>query len=153
MVTEQLLEKIRTALSTDTIMTSWCMETFGRTQKVFLDVNEKDPPDPAADYPAIAVTSIRQRRGDGSRETSWELEFGVGVLQEDVIISGNTITLTGFLQVQILRELAEDALYRSRIADTSSQGESGYLSRYPLFIAGSVIPIKTLKSNRQRLPG
>lgn len=153
MTTAELLERIKTALSSDAALTSWCQQTFGKSQTVCMDIDENNPPDPETDYPIIAVISIRQIRGDSVREISWELELGVGVVQEEIVTDGNSKTLTGFIQAETLRELAEDALYRSRIADISSRGETGSASHYPLFISGAVIPIKTLKSNRRGLPG
>ncbi|SDU38318.1 hypothetical protein [Desulfobacula phenolica] len=153
MNTAELIEQIRIALSKDSVLTEWCQQTFGKTQTVCIDIDEKNPPEPETDYPVVAVTSIRQVRGDSAREISWELEIGVGVIDEEIITNGNCRTMAGFIKAETLRELAEDALYRARIASLDSNSESGSISLYPLFISGSVIPIKTLKSNRRGLPG
>ncbi len=153
MTSAELLEKIKNAFAGDQILTAWCQQTFGRPQTVFIDIDENNPPDPESDYPVIAVTDLRQVRGDSLREIIYELEFGAGVVQEDIEINGNTKTMKGFMQAESLRELAEDALYRAGIADLSSKSETGSVSCYPLFISGTAISFKQLRTNRRGLPG
>ena len=153
MITAELLDAVRSAWVSDEIMNKWCLETFGRQQSVRIGIDDENPPDPDTEYPVIAVTDIRQVRGDSAREISWELEFGVGVVQSDISEDSRGKTMTGFVQAEQLREMAEDALYRARIADVSSNSSTGTLNRYPLFVSGSVIPIKMLKSNRRAMPG
>ena len=153
MRTSELLEQIKTVLIGDDLMTAWCIQNFGRAQTIFMDIDENNPPVPDEDYPVIVVTDIRQIRGDSVRDLSWELEIGVGVVNDEISVDGNARTMTGFIQAQALRELAENALYRAGLGDVSSRAESGSASYYPLFIGGSVIPIKILKSNRRAMPG
>ncbi len=153
MTSAELLEKIKNTFAADEILTSWCQQTFGRPQTVFIDIDENNPPDPESDYPVIAVTDIREVRGDSSREIMYELEFGVGVVQEEIEINGNAKTMKGFVQAESLRELAEDALYRAKIADSSSRSETGSVSCFPLFISGTTINFKQLRTNRRGLPG
>jgi hypothetical protein len=149
----QLIEQIRTALADDAAITAWCTEQFGKAQTVFIDVDEQHPPDPASDYPAIVVLGLGQVRGDSQREISWELEIGVGVVNEEIVSAGNTRIMTGFCQAETLRELAEDAIYRAGIGGVTTRAESGSASFFPLFISGSVIPITQLKPNRRAMPG
>lgn len=155
MTTAELIEQIKTALSSDATLTAWCQQTFGKSQTVCIDVDENNPPNPETDYPIIVVASIQHARGDSSRELCWELEMGVGVVNETIEVEGDgrSRTLTGFIQVETLRELAENALYRARIADVSTRGATGSSSYYPLFISGTILPIRILKSNRRGLPG
>lgn len=153
MITDEIIEAVRTAWIGDETMNTWCLETFGRAHSIRIGIDDENPPDPDTEYPIIAVTDIRQVRGDSIREISWELEFGVGIVQPDIHDYIRGKTMAGFIQAEQLRELAEDALYRAKIADISSNSSSGSLSRYPLFISGSVIPIKILKSNRRAIPG
>lgn len=148
----QLIAQIRTALADDKSITAWCVEQFGKAHTVFIDVDERHPPDPEKDYPAIAVTGLSQVRGDSQRDLAWELEIGVGVVNEEILESGNTKTMTGFCQAETLRELAENAIYRAGIGSVTTRAESGSASFFPLFISGSVIPITQLKSTRRAMP-
>jgi hypothetical protein len=148
----QLIEQIRTALADDAAVTAWCVEHFGKSHTVFIDVDERQPPDPSTDYPAIVVTGLSQVRGDSHRDLAWELEIGVGVVNEEIVESGNTKTMTGFCQAETLRELAENAIYRAGIGSVTTRAESGSASFFPLFISGSVIPITTLKTTRRAMP-
>jgi len=148
----ELIEQIKVALAGDDLIRTWCVENFGRVHTVCIDLDENNPPSPANDYPIIVVTELRQGRGGSVRELSWELEMGVGVVNEEIAVSDNVKTMTGFVQSQTLRELAENAIYRAGLGDVSSRAESGSASYYPLFISGSVIPIKILKSNRRAMP-
>ena len=152
MNTAELIERTRDVLASDQTITTWCEQNFGRKHKVYVDVDEEKPPDPTTDYPAIVITNIRQSRGESVREITWELEFGVALVQASKEEAENSVTFTGFLQVETLRELAEDALYRAKIASINSNSETGSISAYPLFISGSVIPITQLKSNRHGMP-
>lgn len=148
----ELIEQIKRALADDALISAWCVQEFGRAHTVFVDVDENNPPVPANDFPAIVVTGLNQVRGDAVRELSWELEIGVGIVNEEIAISGNVKTLTGFGQVQALRELAENAIYRAGFGSVTTRAESGSASYYPLFISGSIIPITILKSNRRAMP-
>jgi hypothetical protein len=155
MTTAELLLQIKDILKTDQELTSWSLKTFGRQHTVFIDIDEENPPDPAEDYPIIAITSIRQVRGGSLREISREIELGVGIIQEEILTEDNSRIMTGMLQVQSLLEYSENALYRAHIADVadvSAKGETSYISRYPLFVSGSVLTVKTLKTNRHGLP-
>jgi len=149
----QLIEAIKTALADDEVLTAWCVSNFGQAHKVYIDVDNQNPPDPETDYPVIVVAGIGQARGDSSREISWEVEIGAGVMNDAIVESSNTVTMTGFGQAETLRELAEDAIYRAGIGTVTTRAESGSSSFYPLFISGSIIPITTLKSNRRAMPG
>jgi hypothetical protein len=152
MTSLELLEKIKTALADDEYLSAWCQEIFEKDHSVFIDIDEQNPPVPDTDYPIIVVTSLSQTRGDSVRELTWDLELGVGLVQEEIVTDGNTTVMSGFGQVEYLRELAENALYRAGLGDVTTRGESGSVSHYPLFISGSVVPIKTLKSNRRAMP-
>ena len=153
MMTDELLESIRAAWVADAALGAWCLEKFGREHSVRIGIDDDNPPNPDEEYPIIAVTDIRQVRGDSVKMMSWELEFGVGILQTDIDDYLRGKTMTGFVQAEQFREMAENTLYKAKIADVSANSSSGSLSRYPLFVSGSVIPIKILKPNRQRLPG
>ncbi len=149
----ELIEQITSAFAGDDLIRNWCIQTFGRAHTVYIDIDENNPPKPDVDYPVIAVTGLRQIRGLSIRELSWELDIGVGVVNEEVLSDGNARIMTGFGQAHALREMAENAIYRVGLGDVSSVVESGSVSYYPLFISGSTIPIKILKPNRRAMPG
>ncbi len=148
----ELIERIKTALADDNLISAWCTQNFGRAHTVCIDIDENNPPVPGDDYPIIVVTGLSQVRGDSVRDLSWELEIGVGVVNKEISVDGNVRTMTGFGQAEALRELAENAIYRAGLGDVSTRAESGSAGYYPLFISGSVIPIKILKSNRRAMP-
>lgn len=151
MTTAELLKKIKDALAADKELLAWCQQAFGKSPLISLGLDENNPPE-ADQYPLIAILGAEQVRGDDKRELVWELTLGVALLQEEILEIGITRTHTGMLQVEDLRELAEDALYRARIAGTDSEGESASLSTYPLFMSLSTLTIKTLKTTRRGLP-
>ena len=153
MTTEEILNAVKAAWIVDEAMNAWCYSMFGKRHTVRIGIDDENPPNPDTEYPIIAVTDIRQVRGDSVREITWELEFGVGVVQSSISEDSRGKTMTGFIQAETMREMAENALYRAKLADMSSNSTTGSFSRYPLFVSGSVIPIKTLKTNRHRLPG
>lgn len=152
MKTNELIEQIKDVLSSDANITTWCEQTFGKKHLVCIDIDENRPPDPVEDYPVIIITDIRQVRGDSNREKTWEVDIGVGVMQENIEIKDNTRTLTGFVQAETFRELAEDALYKAGIVKLNTNSETGSISCYPLFISGSTILVSILKSMRQPMP-
>lgn len=153
MTSIELIEQIKTALASDDRIRNWCIQNFGKTHTVFVDIDENNPPVPGEDYPVIIITGLNQVRGVSVRELSWTLELGVGVVNDEIIVDGNSKTMTGFGQAHALRELAENAIYRTGLGDVSSRAESGSTSYFPLFISGTMIPIKQLKTNRRAMPG
>ncbi len=151
MNTAELLETIRDVLANDPAANEWCMLEFGKPPVVFLEIDKANPPQ-AEDYPLIAILGVRQSRGDRRGEIEWEVDMGVGVLQEDITVSGSTRTFKGMLQAETLRELAENALYRARISSLESSGESMSDSVYPIFVSFTTVTVQAMKSTRRGLP-
>lgn len=149
----ELIEQVTSAFAGDDLIRNWCIQTFGRAHTVYIEFDAKNLPKPDVDYPVIAVIGLSQIRGLSIRELSWELDIVVGVKNEEVLSVGNARIMTGFGQVNALREMAENAIYRVGLGDVSSIVESFSRSDYPLFVSESIIPIKILKPNRRAMPG
>lgn len=151
MTTTDLLLTILNALASDRGLTQWCMEQFGKTHKVFLGIDEQHPPQ-ADDYPLVVINGVSQIRGEGQYERQWLVSLGVGLVNETVTTSGNTITYDGMSQAETMRELAENCLYLARIASMGSEGETSSESYHPLYLSYSAVTVKLLKSNRRAMP-
>jgi hypothetical protein len=151
MTTQELLTAIRDALAADTALEAWCQEQFVKSATILLGLDERDPPG-ENDYPLVAIVGCTQERGDMARELSWKVFVGVGVVNEEIVIETNTKTATGLLQAEELRELAENAIYRARIASGASAGEASTESYYPLFVSYTTITFTALRTTQRGLP-
>ena len=151
MTTSELLIAIRNALATDATLAAWCTENLAATPTIFLGIDDAQPP-AEDEYPLIAVVGIEQERGESERELSWSVMLGIGVVNEEIAASGSMRTRTGWLQAEGLREQAENALYRARIASAVTSGNASQECFHPLYVSFSTLTFTTLKSTRRGLP-
>jgi hypothetical protein len=157
MTTAELLDAIRGALVADQPLNSWCLSEFSKAPTVFIGTDPRKDPEydektGKSDYPAVAVMGLSQGRGDDRREHRWDIPIGVGLLNETRTVSGNSVVYEGLAQVERLRELVEDALYRARIASMSTSGDASSECLYPLFVSYTTVIFTVLKSTRRGLP-
>ncbi|MFA5436125.1 MAG: hypothetical protein WC372_08825 [Candidatus Neomarinimicrobiota bacterium] len=151
MTTDELLAAIRDALASDTALDTWCRAQFAKPATIFIGIDEKNPP-AESDYPLVSLTGVTHDRGDYTQEISWDVFLGIGVVNETITTSGNKQTAEGLLQAEAMRELAENAIFRARIASTKSSGLSSTESYYPLYVSYTALTMSVLKSSRRALP-
>lgn len=152
MTTVELLEGLRDAIKNDSTLKSWCQSEFGKDPTIYLGLDVEKIPPPASEYPVISIIDIFQSMGELQKEIKWEIAISVGINQEEILIEENTKTYKGFLQVQRIRELVEEALYRSKIITFDIQGNASGESYHPQYISYSRISGTALKTTRQALP-
>lgn len=152
MDTQELLTAIRDALAADEALNAWCKAEFGKEPSILLGIDDKNRP-PSQDYPLVAVVGVDQSRGQAGRENIWTIEIGVAVWNDEISETGNTLTRTGFLQAEKLRELAEDAVYLARILPQETHGESHSYSEHPVYAGTSTLVVRQAASSRKGLPG
>lgn len=151
MTTSDLLTTVRDAIAADQNLAAWCLDHLGSAPTVWLGIDPAKPPK-EDDYPIVCVLGADQSRGDNRGEITWELQLGVGVINDEISESGQVRTFTGLLQAAALREQVEDAVYRARIAGVGSSGASAEEWYYPMFVAYSTIEVSALKTTRRGLP-
>lgn len=155
MTTAEVLQAAQAALLSDTELTAWCVDQFGQVATVWLGIDNNQPP-AESEYPIVAIATVEQSRGGGRGEIGWRLMIGVGVINEELDSDGSARTYTGFLQAETLRELAENALYRSRIpgmtVSLDSEAEASSESYHPLYVSYTTVIVSALKSTRRGLP-
>ena len=155
MTTGELLQAVQTALLNDSGVAAWCLDEFGKAPTIWLGLDEQNPP-VESDYPLISIVAIDQARGNSRGEIEWQLHLGVGIVNNGLTSAGNGRTYPGMLQAENLRELAENALYRTRISgvsiDVGSSGEASSVSYHPIYVSYTTIAFSGLKSRRHSLP-
>jgi len=152
MTSVQIMETIRNALAADSALLAWSQAQFGKLPTIYLGIDERKPP-PADEFPIVSLTGITFLQGEGAREIVGQIDLGVGVLQEEIISSGQMRTFKGLLQAEELRALAEDTLYRLKLPGAlDSRAETAAVSAYPLFISYSILTLSSLKTTRRALP-
>ncbi len=146
MNTSELLIKIRDVLMDDPDVSAFCNDNFLKHPCVMLGVDDNSLPE-ESDYPVIAIAGIRTVRGNAQNIKTWDVDLACGVVQEEIFESGGpgtqTKTLTGVLQAEELRELAEAAVINAGFAKISITGESGGTSFYPLFMSYTTVTVKS----------
>jgi hypothetical protein len=151
MTTSELLDAIKNALVADQPLNSWCLAEFSRAPTIFIGIDPRKDPDESV-YPIIAVVGLSQGRGDDRREHRWDIPVGVGVVNETITVSGASVVYNGLAQVERMRELAEDALYRARIASMGTSGDASSECYYPLFVSFTTVVFTAPKTTRRGLP-
>lgn len=155
MTTAEILQAAQAAILADAELTAWCTAQFGHASTVWLGIDSNQPP-AESDYPVVALASVEQSRGGGRGEIGWRLMIGVGVINEALVSDGSARTYPGFLQAETLRELAENALYRARVAwltvEVDSDAEASSESYHPLYVSYTTVIVSALKSTRRGMP-
>jgi hypothetical protein len=151
MTTNDLLIAVRDALAADAALDAWCQAKFGKSATIFIGIDEQNPP-AESDYPLVSLTGVTHDRGDSSQEINWDVFLGIGVVNTTITVSYNTKTAEGLLQAETMRELAENAIFRAKIAPAKSSGLSSTESYYPLYVSYTALTISALKSSRRALP-
>ena len=151
MKTNELLQEVRNAVSSDLVLDAWCRSKFGKAVTVYLGRDAQEPP-PAEDCPVVVIVGVDQVRGASRSELTWRVHFNVGVNNGEVVAAGNTKTYTGFLQAEELREQAEDAVYRAMHGLPDTDSESEEINFGSLFVSRTAVLVSKLKSTRRGLP-
>lgn len=136
---------IITALRDDEVLQSWCQSEFGKALTVFSGIDDRNPPR-EEDYPLVALVGVESKRGLFRAKGEWVASLSVGVVNEAVSRVDNLVTYPGQAQVEVLREMAEEAIFRLRPGDGES--ESAGVSFYPIFVSYTDIIIPYKRSNR-----
>lgn len=145
--TSEMLTAVRDALASDAVISKWCIATYGTAHSVFLGFNDENPPT-EADYPMITITDAVQNRGSDKHRITWDVSIGIVISRDKTTTVNNAVTCDGFLEVETLRELAENALYRAKLASMDSGARTMSLSDYPQFASITTIKI-TLPASSQ----
>jgi len=152
-----LLKSIAEAVAGDESVTAWCADRYGKSQTVYVYVDEENPPS-ESDYPVVAVISADAERGDAKAETVYEIDVGCGVISEEKEESalpggGRIVEYKGFTEAEEFRTEVENALFRAKILPLDATARSSVVGVFPLFVSYMTLRFKTLKSTRRALPG
>ncbi|MDY6903691.1 MAG: hypothetical protein SWH61_03305 [Thermodesulfobacteriota bacterium] len=144
----EFITAVSTAIADDQILKDWCMDQFEAEPVVY----EGDPDE--AVTPSIAILGVVGfGRAHGKREAGHQLIIGYAVENDERVESGNRRIYTGLHQVETMRELAENAVFRAGITGgVAVEHAQDPDIRYPMFVSYSIIGITQLKSTRRPLP-
>ncbi|MBU0995967.1 MAG: hypothetical protein KJ737_26025 [Proteobacteria bacterium] len=151
MTTAELLKEIQKSIVYDKTIDAWCKFTFDSYPTCYLGIDEQNPP-VLDDYPIIAIVGVTQNRSDSTRELSWDIDLGVGIISEAVTEVEGSKTYEGFLLAEELREKAENAILCLKPARISATGEAGTISYHPLYVSYSTINVKLKRGSQESLP-
>jgi hypothetical protein len=144
----ELITAIAAALAADTTLIAWCDAQFGTDLVIY-----EGAPD-EADAPCIAILGVSgNSRSDGGTEIIKQVVLGVSVENSEVVTDGYRRTHTGLHQVETMRELAEDAIFRARLGAVAADFVAEPDAHPPLYISYTAIEHRSLKTTRRRLPG
>jgi hypothetical protein len=143
----ETLAAARDAIKTDQAIAAWCQQKYGRQHKVYVGIDEENPP-AEADYPLIAVIPAGHKWGLKSRLEETRLIIVCGIVQEAVANSGNVVELAGISEVETFRRMVEERLLKAGLLMVDSEAESlsGYF--FPIFTSGVEVTIETRLSSR-----
>jgi len=145
-----LIDAIGAALAADTVLNDWCQAQFGTHLTIYEGAPETE--DPA--LPCIAILGVSgNSRSDGAKEIIRQVVLGLSIENGTITTSGNRKIQDGLHQVETLRELAEDAVFRAKLGAVAADFVAEPDVHFPLFITYAAIEHRGLKTTRRRLPG
>ena len=142
-----IMAQVRDILYADADIIAWCQGKYADGPYVWLGMDDRNLPD-STQYPLIAVLSVTQIRGADAHQLKWDVEINCVIHNDNISVTGRQSTCDGLLDVETLRELAENALYKARFATITSDGLSMTISDFPLFESITKIRISVPASFR-----
>lgn len=147
----RLLLKLGKIIEKDEAIKSYCQEQFGKNHTVYIGINnEQAPPEDA--YPLVVLFYAERFRGDGANRIRYAVEIGVGVfndhLNAELPDNPNLYVYIGLRQAEDLRELVENAVFKSRFGKTDIEGDTRSEVYFPLFRSNTLITIELVASSR-----
>lgn len=106
-----LLDTIETTLANDTALRNWANVTYGRTQKVYINVDTRNMP-AEGDCPYVAAYPASKSVGARTDRKSHRIEMVFCINDDTASIDAenNIVKYEGVARVEEFRKLAEDAL-------------------------------------------
>lgn len=143
----ETLAAARDAIKTDQAIAAWCQQKYGRQHKVYVGIDEENPP-AEADYPLVAIMPAGHKWGIKSRTETARVILLCGVVQKAVDAAGNVVELRGVSEVEMFRRMVEERLYKAGllVADSETESLSGYF--FPVFTSGVEVTIEMRLSSR-----
>jgi hypothetical protein len=143
----EMTAAVRDAIKADQTIASWCQQKYGRQHKVYVGIDDENPP-AEEDYPLVAIIPFEHRWGLKSRLEEARAILVCGVVQKAVTSSGNVVEMVGISEVETLRRMVEERLFKAGLllADSTADSLSGYF--FPAFASAAEITIETKLSSR-----
>jgi hypothetical protein len=145
--TADMLVSVRNAIAADTALIVWCQANYAKAPAVYLGFDDDDPPD-STHYPLIQIINAVRQRGADKHRSVWDVEISIFIENTGKVSVSGGVTYTGFLHAETLKELVENALYKSKMAHIDSTGASATFSSYPEFEAVTKIRITLVADAR-----
>ena len=143
----EVMARIRDAVKADKALLGWCQEKYGKSHKIFVGIDEENPP-AEGDYPLIGIVPIGHRWGLKSRiETANAIVF-CGIVQKAVDTAGNVTELRGVQEIETFRRMIEDRLYKAGLLLAESETRSASEYFFPVFTSIVEVTIETRLSSR-----
>ena len=145
---ETILTQVFDTIASDADIEYYCQLKYTKSPKIFLGIDEDNPPS-ASDYPVIVIFSIsRSARGESNKWVDYDVVIGVGVINQTKNEDGNKISLPGLLEAEHLRELVETALFGKIAHKTDVSAETYSDIIFPLFRSDTKIRLSFLQTSR-----
>jgi len=111
-----LINTLINDIADDQTLSSWCAATYGRRHKVYKGIDERNPPDPTSDYPAVNVTFERQHEGYSLEQREHEVVISGGLYDADF----KTRARDNIVEYEFSENLADFANYVKDVIKASS---------------------------------
>ena len=100
----------------------------------------------AHEHELIALVAVESKRGLFRSKGEFVASLSIGVVNDTVTRVDNLVTYPGQTQVEVLREIAEEAIFAARPGD--AEATSAGVSFYPIFVSYTDIIIPWKRSSR-----
>lgn len=137
-----LIQTFRDALAADGALTSWCQAQFSEQQKIFVGIDEKNPPG-QADCPLVILRPDPASEGLEAGTFVYRLLVDMGIMDETVDVTDNIVEYAGIYKLDHMAGLVWDALVNAQ--GNLVLGKREYtlepVKFFPLMLAGLDIEI------------
>lgn len=107
-----LIDMLSRAVARDDSIESWCTYTYGHRHKVYVNIDERQPP-AAADCPYIALMPAAKRTGQDINRRNHTIDVACVLHDEESRVHAdiNIVEYLGVSRLEQLRKLAETAAF------------------------------------------
>jgi hypothetical protein len=148
----EILQKIYEGLRDDVDLIAFCNDNYGKKHYCFFGVDNNNPPSEDY-YPLVIVYAASRSRGEtaNNKRKNYVIQVAFGLFASEPVVddTNKTVYYKELKLVETFRELGENAIYRLRLGNVSTNGDTKSEIDFPYFISTSLITIEQVISSRK----
>lgn len=104
-----LIESFKTAISTSADLNQWCVATYDRAPKVYINIDNRNPPG-EEECPFCVIHPVSKRVGFGVSTKRHSFEVDCCIYDESTRTTGQVVEYNSVRRIEEFRKLVENAI-------------------------------------------